>query len=96
MDKSTWEFKIANYFFVLNRKVVKKNDQSLKHYLKALAHSRHEKTRNFGNFSDFSLLQSKYILFVGENTAGTDDTKMRQAIRNKNQARPSRQEQVFR
>ena len=29
------------------------------------------------------LLQMKYILFVGENTAGTDDIKMRQAIQNK-------------
>ena len=33
-------------------------------------------------FSVF-LLQIKYILFVGENNAGTDDIKMRQAIRNK-------------
>ena len=29
------------------------------------------------------LLQIKYILFVGEITAGTDDLKMRQAIQNK-------------
>ena len=36
----------------------------------------------------------KYIFCVGKNTDGTDDIKMRQAIRNKNQARPSRQEPV--
>ena len=33
-----------------------------------------------------SLLQIKYILFLGENTAGTDNIKMCQAIPNKNQA----------
>ena len=30
------------------------------------------------------LLQRKYILFAGENAAGTDDKKMRQAIQKKN------------
>ena len=35
-------------------------------------------------FPLFSLLQMKYILFVGENAASTDDIKMRQAIWTKN------------
>ena len=41
-----------------------------------------------------SLLQMKYILFVGKMLPSTDDIKMRQAIWTKNQTMPSRQEQT--
>ena len=30
--------------------------------------------------TNYSLLQMKHILFLGENTAGTEDIKMRQAM----------------
>ena len=43
----------------------------------------------------FSLLQMKYILFVGENAASTDDIKMRQAIWTKNPTMMSWQELVL-
>ena len=43
----------------------------------------------------FTLLQIKYILFVGENAAQYRQYKMRQAIWNKNQTIPSRQQPVL-